>query len=147
MAFLLMAAAFTDLFTSQDAENFPEGGVIPDIYSVGGVLIAYIWAFYDGNLYDSLAGSGTGVFILLIPAVLYQLIRKREGLGLGDIFLMGMVGSFLGSYAVVWVLCAASIIGLVIGFGVLLKTKERNYRLPFAPMIAAGSLLYIFMEL
>jgi prepilin signal peptidase PulO-like enzyme (type II secretory pathway) len=39
----------------------------------------------------------------------------------------------------------ASIVGLLAGLAALIVTKNKEYRLPFAPMIALGGISYIFV--
>ncbi len=45
----------------------------------------------------------------------YQLVRGREGVGLGDVWLLGMVGGFLGWPGVFFTMFFGSIIGAVGG--------------------------------
>ncbi|HTC42854.1 MAG TPA: prepilin peptidase, partial [Candidatus Acidoferrales bacterium] len=48
------------------------------------------------GLLDALAGAAFGSLLLLFAATLYKLVRKREGMGMGDVKMMAMVGAFLG---------------------------------------------------
>ena len=67
------------------------------------------------------------------------------GLGLGDVKLLAMIGSFVGPLGVIDTLLAASIVGLVVG--VSLGVLKRNWKSPFGfgPSIAAGAVLTILM--
>ena len=88
-----------------------------------------------------LVGGGT----FLIVALLSMLILKKEGMGGGDVKLMGMIGLFLG-----WKLTALSILlsiyagGLIGGLLLLLKIKKRGDAIPYGPFIAVGTLISIF---
>lgn len=87
------------------------------------------------------AAAGAGSFWLLRLA--YGMIRRREGLGLGDVKLMLMMGAlcgpkllpmavFLGSLCALGVMLLASLFG---------GTVSRTSRLPFGPYLATGSIL------
>jgi leader peptidase (prepilin peptidase)/N-methyltransferase len=64
---------------------------------------------------SSLAGIVIGGGVLYLTGYLYQLVRGREGVGLGDVWLLGMVGGFLGWAGVLFTLFFGSIIGAVGG--------------------------------
>ncbi|HVN90356.1 MAG TPA: prepilin peptidase [Candidatus Binataceae bacterium] len=64
---------------------------------------------------DSLAGIGVGAGFLFLTGVLYSLVRGAEGVGLGDVFLLGMAGAFLGLWGVIFTLFVGSILGAVGG--------------------------------
>ena len=53
--------------------------------------------------------------VLFGTGYLYQLVRGREGVGLGDVWLLGMVGGFLGWQGVFFTMFFGSIIGAVGG--------------------------------
>src|SRR5262249_16378074 len=44
----------------------------------------------------ALLGAAAGSLLLLAAATLYRLVRGREGMGMGDVKMMLMVGTFLG---------------------------------------------------
>ena len=48
------------------------------------------------EFFDALLGAAFGSLLLLGAATLYKLVRKREGMGMGDVKMMAMVGAFLG---------------------------------------------------
>lgn len=145
--FLLAGAAFTDVETRLAEADF-ECGMIPDVYTVGGVACGYIWALvspeHGVGLYEALAGSGAGFFALMIPGFLYTLVRKVEGIGVGDALLMACVGSFMGVKAVLLIFTLSAFIGTVIGIAVVAAKKDNNYLIPFAPAIAVASVFYVF---
>jgi leader peptidase (prepilin peptidase)/N-methyltransferase len=143
MAFILLAAGFTDLFTALDKDF--ECGIIPDGFTVGGVFLGLIWSFFTPpGFIGSLAGAGAGAFVLLIPAYFFYALTKREGLGEGDAKLMAMIGSFFGPGPVVFVLTASAIVGVSVGISVIAVTHRRQSMIPYGPMISAAAIVYIF---
>ena len=75
-----------------------------------------------------------------------RLILPREAMGLGDVKFMGAIGAFLGWQSTVFSLMASSLIGAVIGVGLILAGKrEWSSRLPYGPYIAVAATIWMFM--
>jgi leader peptidase (prepilin peptidase)/N-methyltransferase len=77
---------------------------------------------------DGLIGAAFGSLPLLGIAAVYKAVRGREGLGLGDVKMMAMVGAFLGLRGAFFTLLIGALLGSVIGISVvtgyyLSKTK------------------------
>jgi leader peptidase (prepilin peptidase)/N-methyltransferase len=70
-------------------------------------------------------------------------VRHREGLGLGDVKLVAMVGSFLGLRGALLTLVLGSISGSVIGYAYIKLTGKdpASYELPFGTFLGAAALL------
>jgi leader peptidase (prepilin peptidase)/N-methyltransferase len=78
-------------------------------------------------------------------AWLYHLLTKKEGMGGGDIKLLGMMGAIIGWKGVLFTIFAASAVGTVSGMIIMLKTrKTMKLAVPFGPFLAIGSIAYIF---
>ena len=61
----------------------------------------------------------------------YQLVRKQEGVGLGDVFLLAMVGAFLGWQGVLFTLFFGALLGSLGGLAVgLFGTPTKAPELP-----------------
>lgn len=63
------------------------------------------------------------------------------GVGFGDVKLLAMIGAVLGPLGVLWTIFAASGVGLLLGLGFALATRQWNAPFGFGPAIAAGALL------
>ena len=72
-----------------------------------GVLDAILGAFLCGGL-------------LWVAALLYKAVRGREGMGFGDVKMMFMVGTFLGVRGAFLTILLGTLLGTVIGVGVIL---------------------------
>lgn len=67
------------------------------------------------------------------------------GLGLGDVKLLAMIGAFLGPWGVLDTILAASLLGLALGVGYGLITRNWNSPFGFGPAISAGAILALFV--
>lgn len=141
--FLVLVISFTDIYTSTDEFDT---GMIPTIYIALGIFAGLIFAFIDGYLPYYLAGIAAGYLVLFFPAYLYSKVRKKEGMGEGDFMFFGMIGAFLGLGSIPAVLTMAAFFGIVSGIIVIVFTKDRNYPIPFAPMLGAAAIIYMFFE-
>ena len=94
---------------------------------------------------DALLGAATGSGLLWMVAEGYFRVRGREGMGLGDVKMMAMVGAFLGTKRTLLTILAGSLLGSVIGLLLIaLAGKGRDYELPFGTFLGAGALLVVF---
>ncbi len=131
--------------------------IIPNVVTFPGMLIAIVLAFInqfkhvlDFPLVDGIEQAGLGLlcgggFLWLVSAT-YKLVRRREGLGFGDVKLMAMVGLLFGPQAAIVGIFVGSTLGTIIGVVYILFSKEKFSRpLPFGPFLALGSIFYIFM--
>lgn len=147
---LLMVLIFIDLFER----------ILPDLLTLGGGLVGFlispfqseeflrsdpllggeggIWVDYVHSALGALMGAG----ILWLVATLYLKIKKIEGMGFGDVKMMGMVGAFLG-WRYVWLaIFLGSFIGAVVGFlYIWMLGKGRRYELPFGSFLGLGAII------
>jgi leader peptidase (prepilin peptidase)/N-methyltransferase len=71
------------------------------------------------GILDGILGAAFGSFLLWGLAVGYKLVRKREGMGMGDVKMMAMVGAFVGLRGTFWTILLGSLLGSVIGVSVV----------------------------
>lgn len=67
------------------------------------------------NMLNSLLGALLGSMLLWGAAALYKLVRKRDGMGMGDVKMMAMVGVFLGPRGAFLTILLGTLLGTVIG--------------------------------
>jgi len=121
--------------------------IIPDVISVpgifGGLMASFCLPYLSFK--DSVCGALLGGGFLFIVAYGYYFIRKKEGMGGGDIKLLAMIGAFLGWRAIPFVLFSASVMGSIIGIlWILFQGKDRNFPIPFGPFLALGAIWVVF---
>jgi leader peptidase (prepilin peptidase)/N-methyltransferase len=73
---------------------------------------------------------------------LYQKIRHREGLGLGDVKMIAMIGTFLGLQGALLTLIAGSLLGAIVGLAYIWFTGKdaSTYELPFGTFLGVAAL-------
>ncbi len=100
---------------------------------------AISWQWW--SLADSLLGAAVGASFLYGAAAIYLRTRGVEGMGFGDVKLMAMIGSFLGTRLTVLTIFAASLAGSLFGLSTVLavwvKRARRNQRVA-ASSVSAG---------
>ncbi len=124
-----------------------EHQIIPDIITLPGIPLFFLSAIFVMNVrpLDSLLGIVIGGGLFYLIAAGYQLLRKTEGMGGGDIKLMGMLGAFFGWQSLWFILLAGSLLGAIVGISVMIvKGKDMKYAIPFGPFLSISAVAYIF---
>ncbi|MBI4776170.1 MAG: prepilin peptidase [Deltaproteobacteria bacterium] len=95
---------------------------------------------------NALIGALLGGGLLLAVVIGYYLLTKREGMGLGDVKLLAMIGAFLGWKGVLFTLFSSSVVGALSGMAVMVVKKgDMKLAIPFGPFLSLGAVLYIFV--
>ena len=77
----------------------------------------------------------------------YKQVRKKEGMGLGDAKLFGVIGFWFGWLAIPFVIFLSSVIALISVVPALMKnSKKLSSQIPFGPYIIIGTIVYLFFE-
>ena len=123
--------------------------IIPNTISLGGLIFGVVASIFgiipEITWKMSLIGVLFGALVLYIPAMIYEKIRGIEGLGGGDIKLLGMIGAFCGPYGVLFVLLVSSLIGSLAGtLHILLRGGTSTSRIPYGPFLASAAIFYVF---
>ena len=88
-----------------------------------------------------IAAIAGAALILLAVRWSYKALRKRDGMGLGDVKLLAMIAAFLGFGEMLLALFAGVLAASV--YGILLMARRRasgNSKLPLGSFLAAGGL-------
>ncbi|UCH83126.1 MAG: prepilin peptidase [Candidatus Latescibacterota bacterium] len=121
--------------------------IIPDVLSLGGIVLGWTGAVVclPVSLPDSLIGAFAGGGVLYGVGKVYKIIRKAEGMGGGDVKLMGMIGAFLGWQMVFPVLLIASFFGAAYGIYLLIRGESSQTPVAFGSFLApAAAVVLIF---
>lgn len=94
----------------------PPDGVVQMF--LGRRLHAFVPAWSVGIL-DAIFGAVLCGGLLWLAAILYKLIRGRDGMGFGDVKMMFMVGTFLGTRGAFLTVLIGTLLGTVIGLGMI----------------------------
>jgi len=121
--------------------------IIPNVFTYSGVVIVFIGSFINSERtwQSSLIGILVGGGFLYFVSYMYYLVRKKVGLGGGDIKLLAWVGGLLGFVSLPFVIMFSSLAGSLVGIVLMLKTKSGlNQKLAFGPYISLGAILFLF---
>jgi len=120
--------------------------IIPDVISLPGIVVGFLLSLRgDPGPASSAIGIVTGGGLLLAVAWAYHAWTGREGMGGGDIKLLGMIGAFLGWRSVPFTMLLSSLTGSVVGVALMLWTRsDTRYAIPFGPFLAFGAMTFIF---
>lgn len=127
-----------------------EAMVIPQLFSLWLVPVGFLFSvvgFISISFRSSLFGAFLGYFILWFIAFVFKTVTKRDGMGVGDMELLAMIGSFLGPLGVWFSLLIGSFSGLLMGaIYLIISRKERTTRIPFGPFLALGATIYFLFN-
>ncbi len=132
-AAMLVALFFIDL----------EHQLLPDLITLPGLvmgLAASIWV--PPGLTSSAAGAALGALILLAIRGAWKRATGVDGMGLGDVKMLAMIGAVLGWQQVWLVLFVASLTGAIVGVSMASMGRgSMKTRLPFGTFLAIAALL------
>jgi leader peptidase (prepilin peptidase)/N-methyltransferase len=135
---LLFACAMVVLFAI-DLEH----QILPNVITLPGTVVGFVLSFVlPPGWLASLVGLLAGAGVLFAIMEVYARARGFEGLGMGDVKMLAMIGAFLGWQLMLLTLVLASFAGSVVGVG-LMAAKRAGARtaLPFGTFLAVGALV------
>jgi len=105
---------------------------VPPNNAFAGILVARSFhvrvpGFAVGIL-DGILGAAFGSFLLWGLAAGYKLVRGHEGMGMGDVKMIAMIGAFLGLRGTFLTLLVGSLLGSLIGIGLVLALYLSGWR-------------------
>ena len=135
---VLLACALIVLFVTDLQHK-----ILPNVLTLPGIVVGFVCIlFLPPGWRDSLIGIAVGGGLLFAMAEAYYRIRGQEGLGMGDVKLLAMIGAFLGWKLVLLTLILASFSGSLIGVALIAsKRGDMKYALPFGTFLAIGAVV------
>ncbi len=120
-----------------------EHRLLPNVITLPGIAIGFLFSLVtDPGWRSSLIGIVLGGGLPLAVAELYYRVRGQEGLGMGDVKMLAMIGAFLGWPAALLTLMIGSITGSIVGLAVIaLRRGDLQYTMPFGTFLAVGAAL------
>lgn len=135
---ILLAVAMIDYKTMR----------IPNAIIIFGLIIGSIYRVASAlHLNDltvilrGLAGMLVGGAVIGGFMLLSLLLFRKQGMGMGDLKLLAMIGLFVGSQRVLYTTYISVILAGV--YGLILLIKGRSGVLPFGPFISVGAVIGI----
>ena len=84
-------------------------------------------------------GAAAGYLSLWSVYWLFKLLTGKEGMGHGDFKLLAALGAWMGWQALIMIILLSSVVGAVIGIGMILTLgRDRNKPMPFGPYLAVA---------
>jgi leader peptidase (prepilin peptidase) / N-methyltransferase len=139
-----------------------EERILPDEFTLGGAVLGLLlamvvpleWGYAHlflasrmdepwTSLVEAAAGAVVASGMLWMVGWAYSAVRRREGLGLGDVKMMAAVGAFLGLHGALYTLVLGSLAGSIGGLIYIRVTKKdfSTYELPMGTFLGAAAIL------
>jgi leader peptidase (prepilin peptidase)/N-methyltransferase len=118
-----------------------EHHLLPNPITLPGIVAGFLFSFFAGpGWLSSLIGIVVGGGVLFLIAEGYYRVRHEEGLGMGDVKMLAMIGAFLGWPLTLLSLMFASFVGTIIGLALIATGRgTMKYALPFGTFLALGA--------
>jgi leader peptidase (prepilin peptidase)/N-methyltransferase len=134
---LCLAAMLVALFAIDlEHQLLPDAITLPGI--VVGLLCSLVW---PPGIVAALIGAATGGGVLFAIRWGWRRATGVDGMGLGDVKMLAMIGAFLGWQQVWLVLFVASVTGALAGIGLAVVGRgTMKSRLPFGTFLAIAAI-------
>jgi len=111
-------------------------GLLGLAFAAAGGVNLLVW---PTDFDDALLGIVIGAAVPTVVNAAYRLWRGRAGFGSGDSWMLAAIGAWIGAFGVLGVFIAASVLGAVIGGGLILRGKaSTTSQLPFGVFLFVG---------
>ena len=143
--------SFVSIILIMDAFVDMKAQIIPNALNMVGFLAGMVYVYYkllvDVKVgIDLLLGMFVGAGIFLLIALFALIAYKKEGMGLGDVKLMGMLGLFFGTKNIFQIFVLSFAVGAVVSIILLaFKIKKVDDYIPFGPFIVVASIITMFV--
>ena len=117
--------------------------ILPNVITVPGVVVGFAVSLWlpPGWLSSSLGLLLGGGVLFLIGEVYYR-TRGIEGMGMGDVKMLAMIGAFLGWPLMLLTLILATFSGAIVGLAMIVSGRGgAKAALPFGTFLAVGALV------
>lgn len=133
----LIALAVIDL----DTQLLPDDITLPLLWI--GLLVNINHGFTD--IQSAVIGAIAGYLSLWSIYWCFKLITGKEGMGYGDFKLLAAIGAWLGWSMLPLVILSSSLVGALVGIGLILAAKlNKSIPIPFGPYLVGGALIALF---
>ncbi len=136
---VMVALAFIDF----DTQLLPDSMTLPLLW-LG--LLLNLWGVF-APLQDAVVGAMAGYLVLWSVYWLFRLVTGKEGMGFGDFKLLAAIGAWFGWTALPAVILLASVVGALVGIGLMVFARHgRETPIPFGPYLAGAGLLALYLR-
>ena len=115
--------------------------ILPNVITVPGIVVGVAASvFLPPGWLSSFIGALVGGGLLYVIAESYYRLRGIEGLGMGDVKMLAMIGAFLGWPLMLVTLVFASFAGSLLGVALIAGGRGMRAKLPFGTFLAVGAM-------
>lgn len=121
--------------------------ILPDRITLPGTAVGIATQFAAPLVgwLPAVIGALLGAGILLAVWGLWLVVRREEGMGLGDVKMLALVGAFLGWQGVLVTLFFGALSGSVVGLALMRRgSADMRSKLPFGVFLALGGVVALF---
>jgi len=121
--------------------------IIPNVITFPGMAVGLVsaWTILPLGLISGVIGLAVGGGILWLLAWASPYLFGKEGMGGGDIKLLGMIGAFLGWKPALLTIMLGSFLGSLVGLSLIAaKVIRREDYIPFGPFLVWGAVVALF---
>jgi len=117
-----------------------EHQILPNVITIPGIAAGLLFSLIaEPGWRSALLGVAIGGGIPFSIAWVYERVRGIEGLGMGDVKMLAMIGAFLGWQLTLLTLVLASLAGSMVGAAYIAAGRGARYKLPFGTFLAVGA--------
>lgn len=127
--------------------------IIPNLITYFMMILGIIFSFLHLNpvnilIIDSLLGGFISGLIFFSISKIFLLVRKKEGLGMGDVKMIAMIGFWLGLELTLMVIVLSSILGIIFSL-TLVSLKRMNFSqyIPYGCFISISTAFITYLNL
>jgi len=121
--------------------------LIPDIISIPGIFFGLFYQFLNHHLVFGLVGMLFGGGLILLIRVLGGWAYKKEVMGMGDVYLVALIGAFVGFPLIIPAIFIAALVGSILGIIYLSITRKgKDNPIPFGPFLSLGGAIVVILQ-
>ena len=106
------------------------------------VSLLHIHPLLPNDLLSCLIGGIIPGLLLYLTSKIYLWIRKKEGMGMGDVKMIAMIGFWMGLPTTIIIIILSSILGSLVGIGLILfKKMDRDKLIPYGSFLSLTTIL------
>lgn len=116
--------------------------ILPDVVTIPGAVAGLFFSALSigpVGFADAAGGAAAGALTLTLIMGLYYLVRRRLGMGWGDVKMMLLVGAFLGLKGTYLTMIMASFGGGLISILLLARGRGLDHAIPFGCFLAPAT--------
>jgi leader peptidase (prepilin peptidase)/N-methyltransferase len=120
-----------------------EHHLLPNAITLPGIVVGLAFSLVtEPGIRSALIGAIGGYGVLWLLSATYRLVRGHDGMGMGDLKMLAMIGAFLGWKLMLMTLMLSSVLGSIVGLGVVVTGRGGlKYELPYGTFLAVAAFL------